>query len=453
MNHSVSGYQGNWIYPVLSPDEILQCMTELGIPLTLDDLQKPSASKMQVVYTAFADIIMGVTKDYFDASIASCEAAQDSPDHFDIYADSLLLVIFYQHLHVLMKEVGFPEFALSDITRPDPKRIRRILSAIINFAKFREERLEVYDRFTHKAGEYAQRLDDLTAMRQELEERLERAKERRLEEEPLVGAAKEKNEGLTNELYELKRIEAGTMAEYDKLKSDKAELTERLHANQVLRQNTEREVAKVKSRIVHSPEKLRSALTDLAGSLQNERQAVADKSRKRRELVAKQDLLESLEADVQTCVKLMEECEQELSRVDTAQRRVAQFEEQLHDKSLEVRELNKREEQLKRKLANAHDKLDRASRQLEAKRAAARDRMAGIAQERKAVLEDRARADNDMDAKKALIEEFNAKMAELRHDAQLEQEGVNAEFAKLRAHVTQYMKEVSQAMEQTAQAL
>ena len=72
-----------------------------------DDLDKPTTGKMQIVYSAFADIIMGVTKEYFDAAVEAC---QSENEHYEIYSDSLLLMIFYQHLHLLMKKVGFPEF-------------------------------------------------------------------------------------------------------------------------------------------------------------------------------------------------------------------------------------------------------------------------------------------------------------------------------------------------------
>ncbi len=148
MNLSVNGASGQgYIYPVLDVSEILQCMNELGIPFTNEDLAKPSSQRMQLVYEAFADIIMGVTKEHFDASVSAC---QGEAEHFDIYADSLGLMVFHQHLVRLMAEVGYNEFSIQDLIKPDPKRVRRILSAIINFAKFREERMSVYETFTQK---------------------------------------------------------------------------------------------------------------------------------------------------------------------------------------------------------------------------------------------------------------------------------------------------------------
>jgi kinetochore protein Nuf2 len=443
MNQSLSAHNQNWIYPVLAQDEILSCMNELGIPMVKEDLEKPAAGKMQIVYSAFADIIMGVTKEFFEASVEAC--AQEA-DHFDIYADSLLLMVFYQHLYILMKEVGFPEFSVQDIIKPDPKRVRRILSAIINFAKFREERLEVYEKFTAKASDYHTKLEDLTIQHEDLSKRVENLRIRRIHEEPLVAQARSVNEGLTNELYDLKRIEGQTMAEYDKLKVEKAELTSRLDNNSLMRQNTEREIQKVRARIVHSPEKLKQQLIDMTSSLSNEKQYLSEKGKKSRELVAKIDILTQLEADVQSCIKLMEECDSELIRVETAHKKVIQNEENVEQKRLEVRELSVRDTQLQRQLANAEDKLARANRQLDAKREATRARMSKITEERKVVQEDRMQIDIEMDKKKALIESMYTKINELRQEVQAEVDSVNIEFTRLRSHVELYMGEVDGAI-------
>lgn len=432
---------------MLQNDEILACMNELGIPMVMGDLEKPTPGKMQLVYSAFADILMGVTKDYFETSVEACS---NEADHFDIYADSLLLMVFYQHLHKLMREVGFPHFSLQDITKPDALRVRRILSAIINFAKFREEQLEVYDKFTAKASAYQTKHDELLEQNEDSIRRVEELKVRRIKDEPLVAQARATNEALTNELYDLKRIEGQTMAEYDKLKVEKQEITSRLDNNAIMRQNTEREIQKIRSRIVHSPEKLKQQLADMSSSLINEKQFLNDKGKKTRELNAKVDILTSLEINVLSCVKLLEECDSELARVDSAHKRVVHLEEQVDQKRLEVRELSVRDTQLQRQLTNAEEKLSRANRQLESKRESTRTRMAKITEERRIVQEDRMQIDIEMDKKKALIESMQGKIMELREEVAAEVDGVNAQFGILSGHVDLYMKEVQLTMDQSA---
>lgn len=47
--------------------------------------------------------------------------------------------------------VGVDDFSLRDLIKPEPAHVRRILSAVINFAKFREERMIVFEHYTAKS--------------------------------------------------------------------------------------------------------------------------------------------------------------------------------------------------------------------------------------------------------------------------------------------------------------
>ena len=50
-----------------------------------------------------------------------------------------------------MTEVGLEDFSIRDILKPERKRVIMILSAIINFCKFREERMQVFEQCTIKS--------------------------------------------------------------------------------------------------------------------------------------------------------------------------------------------------------------------------------------------------------------------------------------------------------------
>lgn len=52
------------------------------------------------------------------------------------------------HRSQLLNVCGVPGVQFSDLAHPHPKRFIRNLSAIINFAKFREERVTVYGELT-----------------------------------------------------------------------------------------------------------------------------------------------------------------------------------------------------------------------------------------------------------------------------------------------------------------
>lgn len=86
---------GGYIFPTLKPTEIVQCLNDLGIPFTEEDLAKPSPARMQVVYEAFMDILMGVTREQFEEPRQQLLDLLDFPE---IHVDALSLMGFYYQL-------------------------------------------------------------------------------------------------------------------------------------------------------------------------------------------------------------------------------------------------------------------------------------------------------------------------------------------------------------------
>ena len=61
-----------FVFPNLKNSDIVLCMQELGVPFSEEDLLKPTPQRMQMVYEAFADILMGYTRETFDANVRAC---------------------------------------------------------------------------------------------------------------------------------------------------------------------------------------------------------------------------------------------------------------------------------------------------------------------------------------------------------------------------------------------
>jgi hypothetical protein len=61
-----------FVFPSLKNSDIILCLQELSIPFSEEDLQKPTPQRMQMVYEAFADILMGYTRESFDANVRAC---------------------------------------------------------------------------------------------------------------------------------------------------------------------------------------------------------------------------------------------------------------------------------------------------------------------------------------------------------------------------------------------
>ena len=116
-----------------------------------------------------------------------------------------------------------------------------------------------------------------------------------------------------------------------------------------------------------------------------------------------------LEGDIQSCIKLMEESESELTSVEEQVRK--RYREQLEGQQLEMKEIDVKEQQLLRQLANAEDKLGRVRRTAVSKREAAQKKMHTIREEYNVMAQERAMRMQEMDKKKAMIEQTEKKVS------------------------------------------
>ena len=71
--------------------------------------------------------------------------AADVLEFPELYEDAIGNLKFTRRLFDLMRRCGVPDFTLRDLTKPEYTRTRRNVSAVINFAKFREEQVAKYE--------------------------------------------------------------------------------------------------------------------------------------------------------------------------------------------------------------------------------------------------------------------------------------------------------------------
>ncbi len=180
---------------------------------------------MQMVYEAFLDILMGITREYFENSCNACEALVEHPE---IYSDGIRLTVFQAQLANLMKVIGIEDFSIRDLIKPDAQRTQRILSAVMNFSRFRQERLDLLDKVSETFNNDTIKEENLGYRIDEMKMRLESLRAKRKEEEPQIAQAREVNALLTDNLRDLKRQQVALSDGLDVLKQERGELTEDL---------------------------------------------------------------------------------------------------------------------------------------------------------------------------------------------------------------------------------
>jgi kinetochore protein Nuf2 len=284
---------------------------------------------------------MGVTKDSVEPII---RAASQDQEFSDAHIDSAMLMAFYSSLSTLMLECGVRDFSLNDIFKPDSDRLRVILSNVINFLRYRACKLEQTDALIARGEQTRDAIERLTEENELLAARVAEKRAQQKREEPQTEQATRENQQLTEQLRNFKKTQTRVTNDVDKLKEEKKALVRSLNDQQFLLASVQRECSKLQPYIVDSPEQLQKAIAELAKSLQTERENVDSTERQARALSTSADSFHLVEAEVNDCIRVMEDCQRELSRQEECNRKLQRHREAYHQKETEVKEIERKEE-------------------------------------------------------------------------------------------------------------
>ena len=158
--------QQKFSFPLLKPPDILQCLYELEIRMSEEELNQCDKHRESVrrVFEQLMEMCIGVTKEELAQPAFSGLQSLNYPE---LHEDSVSELAHFRAIHRMMAACGVHDFSVMDMLAPNHKRLKRQLSAVINFAKFREERIGLYAQLCAARDE---RLDTLQRTKNEAAE-------------------------------------------------------------------------------------------------------------------------------------------------------------------------------------------------------------------------------------------------------------------------------------------
>lgn len=184
----------------------------------------------------------------------------------------------------------------------------------------------------------------------------------------------------------------------------------------------------------------------MADTLVSEKAAQDSLERKSRALQTSADSFGIVNQNVDGCIKVMEEVEQELIKEEEFSRRASRHAEIIAAKQTDVQEIERTEKRLLRQLENAAEKLRRARESGEGKADAAQKRMLELKEAYDVLSRERKERDKEMEKKKIRISRIEKEMADIREGVEEEVAAAHKEFAKMNSHIDLYMSEMEQCI-------
>lgn len=319
------------IFPLLDISELATCLQSCDFSLaTEDNIARPTSQFVITLYKQIIDSFMGISPDYLPGNGGSkIGGSQRRFEEDSAYSDGLQVLVLNKICYRFFQNIGVADFNLMDLYRPDSQRTKRLLSAVVNYARFREERMFDCNRFISQTetllGKLRSRFDDYNLLQQQINRYED--EERKIEGVVTQGdgdelqALEENNKGIEVQLKRLTQLQETLSIDYNSYKEEKQNLLKELEALgfQIVELESQRE--KLKRYSESNMEELENSIEELQQSLDS----------KRNNLAALETRQRNLRASTQTFQRVVEELYDVLQIVSTEIRDSHRKEENLID--------------------------------------------------------------------------------------------------------------------------
>ncbi|GCE97214.1 kinetochore-associated Ndc80 complex subunit nuf2 [Zygosaccharomyces mellis] len=432
----------NDIFPLLDIPELSICLQSCDFSLaTEDNIARPTSMYVMTLYKQIIDNFMGISAD----SLINIGREDDEEDDA-AYNATLQVLVLNKICFKFFENIGVNDFNMLDLYRPDALRTRRLLSAVVNYARFREERMFDCNRFISQTeallGQLRSKFDDYNLLQQQLEDYDEEATH---VGGPELESLEDNNKELEAQLRNLTQIQQTLSSDYNKYKDEKQKMLKELESFgfQVV------ELESLKEKLSKFSDTNLQALQDGISELQT---MLGDKQRNLTELQKSQ---KNFEVSTQTFQRIIEELYELLRIISTELQESHMKESNLMD--LKQQLIIRREKMetmlssgLMVKMSVLQEQLDIHRTQLDDLERNARLESKRYDQELSELQQEYAdnvvpqvqQAEQNIERDFILgqVKQLEQKMQNIKVDFQNEVDAVELEYSLLAGHINRYME-------------
>ncbi|KAI5956375.1 NUF2 [Candida jiufengensis] len=243
-------------FPYLDNREITSCLLECEFNVSLDSVSKPTSEFIMNLFTLFIESFMGIdnldekAKDMakrryqimnqqdteIEVEINGNGNSLNNNSEIEVTTTDHLLTLF-RFAQRFFQNIGVNDLTLPDLTRPEPLNTRRLLSAVVNYLRFRENISNDFEQMALEAEETTARIRNLQDSNSnkilqinDLERKL-KFKDNGRSQEPRTDLqyVYNYNKKLESKLRELKLLQEQLTKQHDDYKSEKNILATELY--------------------------------------------------------------------------------------------------------------------------------------------------------------------------------------------------------------------------------
>ncbi|KAG3096094.1 hypothetical protein PI124_g9148 [Phytophthora idaei] len=332
-------------FPLLKPREIFSCLRDMRVPVSEDEIRACDAGAVRKVLEAFIENTMGVTREDM-AQIAF--PGLPTLSFPELHSESVPELTFYRTAQRLLAACGVDDFGLRDILHPTPKRVRRQLSALINFSKFRTERLAAFSGITIQTDELLTQKKALQEENAALQRELDQLLEEQKAEEPARLQLQEEVNELEKEINVLNKQQAVLRHETSEMKIKRGKMEDAISSTRFTKVEAENDIEKLKGQIVTSPDRVRGELQTIGTTLEKAKEDLLELEEKHAAVIQFVEIYERAEKELTRTFTLLGEIEHELQACKEAKHQVKNTKKRLSELRFRTAETVTRRQRLEK---------------------------------------------------------------------------------------------------------
>lgn len=350
-------------FPRLPSGEILKCLAELGISVSKEELAHPEEHKEAIrrLLEYLAEICTGCSREELSQPAFAGLNVLNFPE---LHEESIPHLHALRNIMKMMEICEIRDFSIRDITAPTASRLNRQLSGIMNFAKFREERLLLLSELNSTRDALNDQLNQMQEKHEALNNRLTLLRNQTQEEADQIDQMEHECADLDSKMIEMKRSGDQYDAEIAQLQEQFNKVSQSTDESRIQYDNLLALQRKLAGQVVTSPEKFRKQIIEVGQSLQHEQKDAKLADKKVRELTAWLSNVEEAQTEVSSALEGVQEIRMEVDRnkaliaeLDNQKQSIAALQHVLS-------ELNQNNQQYVRQAARAEEKLQNFRRQV-----------------------------------------------------------------------------------------
>lgn len=457
-------------FPLLDFKELSLCLQECDFVADEELVSRPTGPYIRALFEQILDTFMGFSVEYCIATtknllhksgsinILRGDASDENSDSESYNTtESINTLVLFKAVNVMLENCGVHDFTLMDLVRPEALRTRRILSGVINFARFREEHLKECEQLARVSEESVQEIRQIEEQNVEITKNIEVLKERLAEEMEAQGesegglAARKKttltqltnyNSKLEQELKKLQKSQEALKLEHSKYKDSKTRLLEKLEDNHYLLGESAKELEKLKNYSSADPTLIKRVIEELKLNLDNHQQYLQQTETACRDKSSTVDAIQQVEDELRNLIKIAQEITNDLRKLDNARDNIVKQGDELDNKKQISEELTIHTLRVRRQLVKSEEKISKLRQQSQDKERNAKEKLKSLELEYERLSKDRELKQEKLDQTRAENAEIEASINSLRQEFDSEFKNAEAAVAKLNDHIREYLYDI-----------